>query len=153
MEETEEMSKAAVEINAMLEYVSQDIIDKIPKEFLDNLKEIESYDYFWEYDINKKVEEQDFSQKTLEIIGKIYKDYICDDVEKTEYTEELNNYILKEEEKKREKYNPDKIFEKSPNTTNQKQTIEVVDMVVTNSDSKVNFFKKLLNRIKDILKF
>lgn len=89
---TKELSKAAVEVNALLENVSEEVKNKIPKKFQEYLKEIEAYDYYFEYDASKSLEEQGFSEDALKIIGLIYKDYLCDENGKQEYLNHLKKY-------------------------------------------------------------
>ena len=92
---TKELSKAAVEVNALLENVTEEVKSKIPKRFRDYLNEIEAYDYYFEYDASKSLDEQGFSDEALKIIGLIYKDYLCDEEEKQEYLNLLKIYINK----------------------------------------------------------
>ena len=40
----------------------------------------------------------------------VYKDFICSKEEKEEYITELQNMVREKEEKKREKYDPDNMF-------------------------------------------
>lgn len=89
---TKELSKAAVEVNSLLENVSEEVKNKIPKKFRDYLNEIEAYDYYFEYDASKPLEDQGFSDEALKIIGLIYKDYLCDEDEKQEYLNLLKRY-------------------------------------------------------------
>lgn len=139
---TKELSNAAVEVNSLLDNVSEEILNKIPFRFLTYLKEIESYDYYFEYDKTKTLEEQGFSKDALKLIGLIYKDYLCNEEEKNEYINILKQYVLDEENEKREKYNPDNIFK---NTKKYEVEIETSQALV---EYKESIFIKIINKIK-----
>ena len=141
---TKELSNAAVEVNSLLENVSEEVLKKIPKEFIEYLKEIESYDYYFEYDTSKTLNEQNFSNEALKLIGLIYKDYLCTENERKDYISVLNEYNFKLEEEKREKYNTDKIFNnKKQNKEDNKALIECKETLFAKIISKIkSFFSK-----------
>lgn len=147
---SKELAEAAVEINVILENTSPEIVNKIPKKFINFLKEISSKTYTFKYDNSKSLEEQDIKPKTKGLIALIYKDYLCDPLEKQDYI----NYILqvKEEieQRKREKYNPDNIFKNNridniAKTNNKKLSVE--NQIV---EYKENILKRILNKILKI---
>ncbi len=147
---SKELAEAAVEINVILENTSPEIVNKIPKKFINFLKEISSKTYTFKYDNSKSLEEQDIKPKTKGLIALIYKDYLCDPLEKQDYI----NYILqvKEEieQRKREKYNPDNIFKNNridniAKTNNKKLSLE--NQIV---EYKENILKRILNKILKI---
>ena len=78
-----ELSEAAVEFNCILNYISEDIKKKIPDKFLNFLKDIQSQTYTFKYDISKKLNEQNLKPITRGLIALVYRDYICDENEKT----------------------------------------------------------------------
>jgi hypothetical protein len=136
---TEELSRAAVEVNALLDNVSDEVLKRIPNQFIQYLKEIESYDYYFEYDPLKTLEQQGFSDEALKIIGLIYKDYLCNDTEKREYINFLQEYSFNQEEEKRKKYNPENIF---------KSRQEKLDKSTALIEYKETIFTKIINKIK-----
>ena len=82
---------------------------------------------------------------TKEILTVLYKDYICDDLERIELEKTLKNNEIKYQEKLREKYNPDNIF--------KNKTKEVIDTITENESTSVttykeSFFSKIINKIK-----
>ena len=79
---SKELAEAAVEINVILENTSPEIVNKIPQKFINFLKEISSITYTFKYDNSKSLEEQDIKPKTKGLIALIYKDYLCDPLEK-----------------------------------------------------------------------
>lgn len=140
---TKELSNAAVEVNSLLENVSEEVLNKIPKKFIEYLKEIESYDYYFEYDTSKTLEEQHFSEEALKLIGLIYKDYLCTENEREDYMNVLNEYNFNLEEEKREKYNPDTIFD-NKKKENKKDNTALIKY-------KETLFTKIINKIKTFL--
>lgn len=157
---TKELSEAAVEINSLLDNVSQEVLDKIPDDFINYLRDIESFEYEFEYDTSKSLEEQNFSDTALEIIGLIYSKYICDEQERIEYEKEIIDLKNQIEIEKREKYNPNKIFEDKGNlqknedeqksiSDENKRVKENVSLVKVNEsflDKILKFFRKILKK-------
>lgn len=140
---TKELSNAAVEINSLLDNVSEEVLNKIPKKFIEYLKDIESYDYYFEYDTSKTIDEQNFSDEALKLIGLIYKDYLCTENEREDYNKILNEYNFKLEEEKREKYNPETIFD-NRKKENKERNILLIEY-------KESLFTKIINKIKSFL--
>ena len=105
-----ELRESAVELNAILANCSNEVLEKIPNKFKKFLKTIESDSYKFNYDTTKKLNEQNLKISTRRIIMLVYKDFICSKEEKEEYITELQNMVREKEEKKREKYDPDNMF-------------------------------------------
>ena len=144
---TKELSEAAVELNAILENTSEEILKKIPNSFKKFINDIKSEDYKFEYDKNKKLVEQDVKPETRGLIALIYQNYICDEKERAEYIQKCNEYFQEEETKKREKYNPDNIFK----TENKVKPIEnVTANEVAMVEYKESIFSRFVNKIKSI---
>lgn len=76
---TEIYREAFTEVNEILKYLSKDLINKIPKEFINNIKENISPSYEFKYDNTKGLNEQNLKQETRAILSVIYRDYICDE--------------------------------------------------------------------------
>ena len=145
---SKELSEAAVELNTILEYTSQDVIDKIPKKFLAFMKKIASANYQFKYDTSKPLEEQNIKPKTKGLIALIYKDYLCDVQEKQEYLSTVSRVMAEIEQEKRELYNPNNIFknrvqEKVKETKTHNLPVKVKEK---------NIFKKTVSFIKKIFR-
>ena len=76
---TQVYREAFTEVNEILKYLSEDLLNKIPKEFIDNIKENMSTSYILKYDNTKGINEQNLKQETRAILSVIYRDYICDE--------------------------------------------------------------------------
>ena len=107
-----ELSEAAVELNVILDNTSPEIVNKIPKKFIELMHSIESTTYEFKYDKTKPLEDQIIKTKTKGLIALIYKDFLCDEKEKKEYLTKVSNVLNEIEQEKREMYNPDDIFKK-----------------------------------------
>lgn len=147
MEVTKELSKAAVEVLDILRYCSDDVLNKIPQKFIDYLNDIQSFDYVFEYDKTKKLEDQNLSPQAYYIIGLIYKDYICDDKERLDYLRELNKFKQEDIASKNEKYPIEKLFKNTSNMSNEEYTEKSIIKV-----EEVKWYKKLFNKIKSLFK-
>ena len=75
----------------------------------------------------------------------VYKDFICSKEEKEEYITELQNMVREKEEKKREKYDPDNMFNNKKRSSikpNDKDDVKPVPI-------KESFLKKIWNKLKE----
>lgn len=147
MENTEEIGKSAVEILEILKFCSDDVLRKIPKKFINYLEDIQSYDYVFEYDKSKKLEEQNLLPGTYYIMGLIYKDYICNEKERADYIQELNNFKQNEEKNKKVSYPVEKIFSNfdvdEKNNEESKALIKV---------EKTSWVKILFSKVRNLLR-
>lgn len=88
---TKELSEVAVEINSIFENMSIDLLNKIA-----------SKDYKFEYDKTISLNEQRLLPKTKGILALIYRDYLCDEIEKENYNKEYNRVLMLKERQKQE---------------------------------------------------
>lgn len=143
---TKELSEAAVELNSIFDNMDDTLLKKIPKKFRNWFKEIASKEYKFEYDKNKKLNEQQISKETRGLLALIYKDYICDKEEKEAYIKKCNTILKQIDDEKREKYSPEKIFEKNKkDETNIEQEVSKELYVVP---KKTSFISRLIEKIK-----
>lgn len=142
---TKELSEAAVEFNCILKYTSEELKNKIPKKFLDFLRDIQSQSYKFKYDKTKKLNEQELKPKTRGLIALVYQDYLCNEADKKEYIQKSEKFFNEVKQLQRETYNPKDIFKNKEikfeqNTANTNAIIEY----------KESIFKKIINKIKNI---
>ena len=109
---------------------------RIPKKFISYFENNKSKDYNWKIDEAIPLEKQNLLPTTKEILTVLYKDYICDDIERVELEKTLSNNEIKYQDELREKYNPNNIF--------NNKTKEVVDTVAENESTSVVAYKKSL---------
>lgn len=142
---TKELTETATEVNIVLDNLPNDILAKIPMNIRELLKKIASNSYHFEYDKNKTLNEQDLKPKTKGILSLLYRDYICNEEEKQEFIKKYNQFLQKQEQIKREKYNPDDLFRTHKNEIQYNEVLPVVY-------EKNSWFIKILNLIKHIFK-
>ena len=144
---TKDLSEAAVEFKSILENCSDDIVNKIPTNFLKFIDKIASKTYKFNYDKTKSLIVQNLKSETRGLIALVYQDYICTDEERKEYIQKSNLYIIENENMKREKYNPDDIFKDVKNyKVNNSKENSIIEY------KKENFIQKIFNKIKYFFK-
>ena len=160
------LCNAAAEFNIILKKSSPEIIQKIPKSFLDFLEKIESKSYSFVYDNSKTLGEQNIKPETRGLIAIVYREYLCNEEEKNNYIIKYRKHIAKKELELREKYDPGKIFKTLEDNTSEKNNstelspknelekkLETSKEDITRETSvieykKKNIFQKLLYKIK-----
>lgn len=144
-----DLNKRLAEVDVILNYLSQENYQKIPKEIIQAIKENMDKDYIWEYDKSKELEDQDVSRDTIAFLSYINMEYLLDEKQK-EYMEKMyESNERKLEEEKAKQYSVDDIFkrksiekEQIPNTEETQGNALVV--------YKENFFKKIFTKIKNL---
>ena len=106
-------SNAIAEVLHYLKGIRQEDLDKIPKEFMNFLKANASNDYNCNFDYTLPINNLHLLKETKGIISMICLDYWCDTKEKKEiFLSKLKSNEKMYQNKLRQKYNPDDIFEK-----------------------------------------
>lgn len=142
----EEYSKAYTEILEIFKYFPEKFIKKIPKNTIKMYLDNRDRDYIFFFDVKKNFEEQEVSQLTKVLIANIFIKYWATDQEKKKIEENDKKQLEIIENKKREKYNPNKIF----NNNNLNDKVEDNKSLII--DENIGFFKSTLNKIKNIVR-
>lgn len=152
---TKEMSEVATEITVILENMSDDLQNRIPKKFSIFIQNISSATYEFKYDNTKLLKDQKLKPLTKGVISLIYRDYICSQEEKQIYIKESMEILKKQESEKREKYNPDNIFKNNKENTSENivKNIDVEEtlMEIQNGAWYKIIFIKLKNFVNIII--
>lgn len=144
---SKELSEAAVELDVVFEHSTKELLDKIPLNFRNFIKQIKSKSYEFEYDTSKSLNEQHLKNMTRGLIVLVYRDYICDD--KFEYLKKFNKVLDNKEEEKRLKY-PINVFESFESNEDKNEiNFENIQMI---ERKKNNIFREILNKIKKWIK-
>lgn len=140
-----EYSNALYQINEILKYMAPNLKARIPKKFISYFENNKSQEYNWTIDKSLPLEKQDLLPTTKEILTVLYKDFICDDMERVKLEKILNSNELKYQEELRKKYNPDNIFKNrqklTENVENKTNDTKIVPY-------KENFLRKIISKIK-----
>jgi len=141
--------KAYTEVNCLLEYLPQSYIDKLPKKLIELIQKQSNEQYNIIIDTNKSLLEQNFSQKTKDLIAVIKYNYWSTDEEKQQlkkiFSENENEY----QKELLEKYNPNDIFKKKEPKIGTAEHIETNLQMV---EYKENIFIRFFNKIKNIFR-
>lgn len=139
--------KALSEVRIILKKTDENLLYRIPQNFLNFIENnCDTKHKVPSIDINRKLEEQGFLDETLTILSLIYRNYWCNEQQRKEYDEIAKKNEQKLQEKIREKYSPDKIFEEKES---QKERIERnVELQQALVEYKVSIFEKICLKLK-----
>lgn len=149
-----EYKEALSEVNIVLENTEDEIVKKIPNNFIKFIKENQDKNYKIELEYGKSLIEQNLKKETREILALIYRDYICTPEERKELIKQEQEEKVRIEKEKEEKYNIDfnaiaenrrknNIIEKLENTNNSMSLIE---------KEEEKWYKKIIYKILKFFK-
>lgn len=132
-------SNAYSEVLEVLNYVSIEEYNKIPKKFIVYMEENCDENNEFVYNIALPFNRQAISEEAKNILAMIYRLFWATDQKKKELNKMDKQILQKKEIQNRERYNPDNLFK-----NNRKQTDIEGNMVV--------YKKSILERIRDKIK-
>lgn len=102
--------KRFVEVDEILNRMSQKDFNKIPREIINLIRENKDINYIWKYDDRKSLKEQKAHKDTINILSYINTEFILEGeqrnlIKKFHFFNEMKNEILK-----KQKYNTENIF-------------------------------------------
>lgn len=149
MEKIQENKDTCKEVLSILAFCDEEIIKKIPTQVMRKLMEIaaDSEESYY-IEKNKKLCEQYITEESKDLISLIFYSYIADENEKKELLDAWNKNEDVYQEKLREKYNPDNIFEKRRTTYNEQAITNELAVV----EYKETLINKIINKIKKLFK-
>lgn len=142
----ENYKKAVSQVNAVLENMEQEYIDKIPQKLKSILNDITEEVGKVEIDTSKKIEELDLMPESKDILAVLYYNYWSTPIEKIKFNK---NVAENEEKYKREmenKYNINDLF-KEELTEEKAKKVEETAMILYGSEE--SFMKSLLKSLKE----
>jgi len=110
------LKPAFTEVYDIINHMEPELKDKIPKKFVNLLKQNRDNDYETNIDYTKSITEQELLKDTKVILGLIYRDFLCSKEKRKELIEQDKKSLIEYEKSLREKYNPDNLFIKKNNT-------------------------------------
>lgn len=146
---TRDYSEAAVEVLDILDHTSEEKVSLIPTRFINYLKENAAKDYVAKIDYSKPINEINVKAETMGILGTICKSWWWNEEEKQEYARLVREKEFKQQEKQREKYNPDDIF-KNKTKNDVSEQIHTQENATDMIEYKESIFTKFVNFIKSI---
>lgn len=133
-------NKRLVEVSVILNHLKKSDYNKIPKEIIEKIERNKDKEYSWDYDEKKDLKNQNVSNDTIAILSYLNMQYLLNQEQKEFMQGIFNENQIEADNIKREKYNPDKIFNKK--VRNQ----ELIKY------KKYNFIQKIFIKIKKIFK-
>lgn len=134
------------EVYDIIYNMETELFNKIPKGFINIIEQNRDTNFNCNIDYSKSINEQELQRETRIILSLIYRDYLCSENERKKIVEQDNEELRQMEQELREKYNPDNLFKNKQNVNIEQQEIQLIKY------EKVNFFTKIINKIKNILK-
>lgn len=133
------------QVNEILKYTSPDLRARIPKKVIAYFEYNKSKNFNWKLDRVLPLEKQDLLPVTKEILTVLYKDYMCDDIEKEKIHNILKENEIKYQNELKQKYNPDIIFKNKEKNTDIEKLENKKEAIISYKES---FLKKVINKIK-----
>ena len=123
-------SKAYVEVLEIISHFSEEDFKKTPKSEIDFYNENKDNEYEFKINPNIDLNEQNISREANAILVALYRDYFATENQKQILEKLLKQNEQKEEEKKREKYNPDDIFKKDKEDSKIENNNEILPIEI-----------------------
>ena len=137
--------KACVELNEILNSLSEEQKSQIPENFKYNLIKNMDKNYKFSLDNSKGIFEQEIMIETEALLVEVYEKYLAPKEEKELWNKYNKICLNKIEEAKRKKYNPDDIF--------KKQTLKIeVNLNNNKIEAIVEYKESIFKKIKDLVK-
>ena len=143
-----EYANAYSEVLEVLNHMSKEDYNKIPKDMLEMFQTNCNNEYQFRYDLNKEFEEQGISKRAKLILSILFRDYWATPYQKEKIIAKQNYERQKLEQQKFEKYNPERLFE------NKMQPIieEVKNISSMIEVKKEKWYQKIFKVIKNLFK-
>lgn len=141
-------SEIYVDISVIISMMPTEMKSKISNSFINFIENNKSNNYV--SNINPKIplRQQNIRKETKEMLGIIYRDYLCDDEERINLLQEEKRELTKLEAEKREIYNLDNIFKKNNlKENNEENSIKNEVSIV---EYKESIIKRIITKIKNL---
>ena len=144
-------NKRLVEVDEILNYLSEEDLMKIPEDIRQLIKENKDKEYTWQYDETKPLKDQNVSRDTIAFLSYLNMEYLLNEKQKQfmQQMHEMNERKLEEE--KAEKYKVDDLFKRNVTKQEEQKNEEVVQETAL-VEYKESFFAKIVNKIKSFFK-
>lgn len=135
------------EVLEIIKYLPQKDFNKIPKEKIEYFKINQNINHEFNFDISIPLENQNISRETNAIILNLFNDYFISDNQKEKLINILKSNEIKYQEKQKEKYNPDNIFNNSELINDEEQDSKKLPVSI----NKKGIFAKIIEYLKKFL--
>lgn len=135
------------EVLEIIKYLPPKDLYKIPKEKIEYFKRNQNEDYDFNFDVSIPLEKQKISREANAIILNLFNDYFISDKQKEKFLKILDINENEYQQKQRENYNPDNIFNNYEAINNEKKDTRNLPVEV----NKKNIFMKIIEYLKKFL--
>lgn len=145
--------KACTEVLAIIPYIEQEYVKKIPTKFIALLEKISDKKYVPNLDISKNLKNQELLDETRAILALLYRDYICSKEERKKLLLQENKEKERIEKEKKEKYSVD--FQKLVENRRRDYLIKDEQLKSENALIEVTetkWYKKIFTKILNFFK-
>ena len=132
------------EVIEILKYVPEEDVQKIPEEMLEMFKNKMDKDYVYELDLDKNFEEQNMLEETKAILANIFRDYWATEYQRERIINKQKQDLIKFENEKQEKYNPNNIFKNNNQKVNEPSSTALMEY------KKETWYSKFIDYMKNI---
>ncbi len=139
--ENEEYSVACTEVLEVLNYISKEDYNKVPRDVIQVLENNKKDDIVFLYNPWKDINEQKMSETGRMMLALFFRDYWATEVQKNKIKAFQNNKRHQIEEENRQKYNTD-IFKNRNTTINESQNEQAENIQLV--EYKENIFRRIL---------
>lgn len=138
-------SEVYVDISIIIKMMPIEMREKISKSFINFIEKNKSNNYVSNINPKIPIREQNIRKETKEMLGIIYRDYLCSNEERNKLLEQEEQEIKQYEEELRQKYDPNDIFknkQKEYNYEKEKANVAMVEYKKETLIEKIlKFFK------------
>ncbi len=155
---SEEYIQAYTEVNCLLEHFPNELIEKLPKNILNMIKNKSDEKYVIQIDTNKKIQDNNISKKTKDILTVLKYNFWSNEEEKEKLKKIFYENEAREQEELSKKYDIDKAFNDQKIKTEEveENKNEVIEETINENamliEHKESFISKIINKIKNIFK-
>lgn len=141
-------SEIYVDISVILSMMPTEMKSKISNSFINFIENNKSNNYVSNINPNIPLKEQNIRKETKEMLGIIYRDYLCNEEERINLLQEEKRELTKLEAEKREIYNPDNIFKKNNLKENSEENYNKNEVSMV--EYKESIIKRIITKIKKL---
>ena len=143
-----EYANAYSEVLGILKFIAKEDYEKIPNSKIKLFETNQNSEYIFDYNPNKKLEEQNVSKRAKAIIGLLFRDYWATDEQKEKIIRKQNYARQIIEEQKKSMYDVENIFKKKSLESEIEIKEKATEMVVYRENILKKIFNKLINFIR-----
>lgn len=135
------------EVLEIIKYLPQNELSRIPKEKIEYFQRNQNSNHTFNFDSSIALEEQNISREANAIILNLFNDYFISDNQKEKLINILKSNEIKYQEKQKEKYNPDNIFNNSELINDEEQDSKKLPVSI----NKKGIFAQIIEYLKKFL--